>query len=48
MKLLDRVRELGRKSEPKPLPSPEAEARKAAPRIEELEARLAPPAIGGE
>jgi len=48
MKWIEKVRELGSKSETKPLPSPEAAARKAAPRIEELEARLAPPAIGGE
>jgi len=48
MKWIEKVRELGRKSGTKPLPSPEAAARKAAPRIEELKARLAPSAIGGE
>jgi len=48
VKLFEKVRELGRKSEPKPAPTPEAEARKAALRIEELEARLAPTAIWGE
>jgi hypothetical protein len=46
MKLFEKVRELGRKSEPKP--TPEAAARKAALRIEELEARLAPTALWGE
>lgn len=48
MKWIEKVRELGRKAETKPQPSPEAEARKAALRIEELEARLAPSAIWGE
>ena len=48
MKWIEKVRELGRKAATKPMPSPEAEARKAALRIEELEARLAPSAIWGE
>ena len=48
MKLFAKVRDLGRKSEPKPAPTPEAEARQTALRIEELEARLAPTAIWGE
>lgn len=48
MKWMEKVRDLGRKSEPQPAPTPEAEARKAALRIEELEARLAPTAIWGE
>jgi len=48
MKWLEKVRELRQKAEAKPMPVPEAEARKAALRIEELEARLAPTAIWGE
>jgi hypothetical protein len=48
MRLMEKVRQLGRKSEPKPAPTPEVEARQAALRIEELEARLAPTAIWGE
>jgi hypothetical protein len=46
MKWVQKLRELGRK--PAPKPTPEEEARQAALRIEELEARLAPTAIWGE
>jgi hypothetical protein len=46
MKWLQKLQELGRK--PERQPTPEEEARKAALRIEELEARLAPQAIWGE
>lgn len=47
MKWVQKWQERGRKAEPKPTPEQE-EARKAALRIEELEARLAPTAIWGE
>jgi hypothetical protein len=48
MKWLEQVRERGRKSETKPRPAPEVEARPAALRIEELEVRLAPNAVWGD
>jgi len=48
MKLFDKVRDLSHKPEPKLVPTPEVEARQAALRIEELEARLSPNAIWGD
>ena len=48
MRWFQKVRDLSRKCEPKPAPAPEMEAKQAALRIEELEARLAPTAIWGE